>query len=155
MESGVDGLSAVFFAFCGAVFFAFGGDFAAAAAGVFRGRPTLDAVFFAALGGAFADADGGSFRFLGRPALDTGMGVSGGSMPSSIDIPIAFGMESQLLPFGAIHFRRRRFCGGNEFGEKKHVVVEARGARNQKRLTSNFTVHPSGNPLALASCRAL
>ena len=40
---------------------------------------------------------------------EIGIGVSGGKRPSSIEIAIALGIESQLLPLGAIHFRRRRF----------------------------------------------
>lgn len=74
---------------------------------MFEDEVLLGALFFA--GGA----DGGSApadRFL----LATGISVSGGRRPISTDIAIAFGMESQDLPLGAIHFRRRRFCKRDE-----------------------------------------
>lgn len=48
-----------------------------------------------------------------------GMGVSGGSKPISIEIAIAFGIESQDLPLGAIHLRRRRFC------ENRHLSISS------------------------------
>ncbi len=45
-----------------------------------------------------------------RPGAGLGMGVSRGNNPKSMEIATALGMESQLLPFGAIHLRRFRFC---------------------------------------------
>ena len=61
------------------------------------------AVFLA--GGAVAGS-----AVAGRFLLATGISVSGGSMPISTEMAIALGIESQDLPLGAIHFRRRRFC---------------------------------------------
>jgi len=59
---------------------------------------------------AFGVALCGDVRFRGRPALDFGIGVSGGNIPSSMEIAMALGIESQLFPVGDIHLRRRRFC---------------------------------------------
>jgi hypothetical protein len=54
-----------------------------------------------------------AFFFGGRPRRFLGgcaMTVSAGNNPISTDMVKAFGIESQVLPLGAIHLRRLRFC---------------------------------------------
>ena len=60
---------------------------------------------------------------------EVGIGVSGGSNPSSTEMAIAFGMESQLLPVGEIHFRRRRF----------YIVTVSLGAKRITILSGQCT----------------
>jgi len=98
-------------------------------------------------------ANGGSLladRFL----LATGISVSGGSNPISTEIAIALGIESQDLPLGAIHFRRRRFCFVKKM-RKLNYFVQLFRKTTHRQLTSNLTVHPWGSPLACASFIAL
>jgi hypothetical protein len=60
----------------------------------------------ALLDGVDPEGDLDAERFL----VAFGIGASTGNKPSSTDIAIALGIESQLLPVGEIHFLRCRFC---------------------------------------------
>lgn len=106
--------------------------------------------------------------------------VSGGKRPRSTDMAIALGMDSQDLPFGAIHFLFFRFYVRNaSIMERGEVLLDMpvdvncsiryccvismhscttplRCAKVNFKLTrSNLTVHVSGRPFILASLSAL